>query len=162
MTSQQYQSDLFKLDNFPSEIGWTLISLEENKLWASKPVGSYVGMNYQVEIEKITLPVSRNKNSTFTFVIYDTGGDGLCCEKGFGFFQILLGDLRDQNVIINGGEFHDSEEFQLVFDQASELHVISKLEEELQNSSQSSASHKETSISYLVLLLFLFFLCRDH
>lgn len=126
---------------------------------ASKPIGSYDEMNYELQIEKIILPGTKKKNSTFTFTIFDAGGDGICCEKGFGFFQILLGDISDNNILLSGSQFQNFEEFQFVFDQTSEMHLISKHEEEeIENTSQYSAcSNRKTT--FLIIITFFLFLC---
>ena len=128
---------------------------------ASKPIGSYDQMNYELRIEKIILPGTKKKSSTFTFTIFDAGGDGLCCEKGFGFFQILLGDINDNYVLLSGSEFQNFDEFQFVFDQTSEMHLISKQEEELfENTNQHSACPKgKIHTFHLMIVMFFLFLC---
>ena len=47
-----------------------------------------------------------NRNSRYLFVIFDTGGDGICCNKGpEGYYEIYM----DNVLQVKGGEFKASD-----------------------------------------------------
>ena len=47
-----------------------------------------------------------NRNRRYLFVILDTGGDGICCNKGpEGHYQIYMDDVLQAE----GGKFEDSD-----------------------------------------------------
>merc|ERR1719232_68522 len=54
-------------------------------------------------------------NGDYTFKITDTFGDGMCCNYGNGFYQLIL----DGIVIKEGGEFTSEEEFTFTVDAPS-------------------------------------------
>ena len=41
----------------------------------------------------------------YTFTLYDSFGDGLCCECGFGYYSVVY----DGSPVKEGGEFEESE-----------------------------------------------------
>jgi hypothetical protein len=68
-------------------------------LIASQPTGSY-------NTEGGTNAETRNITAgTYTFVMTDSFGDGICCEFGSGSFKILV---DGETVISNNGEFLES------------------------------------------------------
>jgi len=70
-----------QLDNFPQESSWVIIGLDG--------VPILQGGNYSAElansliVEDICIP-----EGCFTFVFQDSGGDGICCNAGDGFYEL--------------------------------------------------------------------------
>jgi hypothetical protein len=77
------------------DTGWTLRD-SGGALIVSQPIGSYnTTGGTAVETRNIIA-------GTYTFIMTDTFGDGICCESGSGSFKITVdGDT----VISNNGEF---------------------------------------------------------
>jgi hypothetical protein len=81
-------------------------------LIATQPTGSYNTAG------GITVQTHNISAGTYTFVMTDTFGDGICCENGFGSFKITVdgetiisnnGEFLDDDIIIsNNGEFLES------------------------------------------------------
>ena len=44
-----------------------------------------------------------NYGSCFTLYVYDSFGDGICCDYGIGFFQVL--NASGNTIVTNDGEF---------------------------------------------------------
>ena len=84
-------------DNNPHETSWTLVNtitdqtVEMSPVY-SKPVTSYLNEYCVGEAE-------------YTFTIYDSGNDGLCCEHGNGSYEVIYGS----EVVASGAEFTSSE-----------------------------------------------------
>jgi hypothetical protein len=82
-------------DHFPFATGWTLRD-SAGTLIASQPIGSYITRGgTAVRAGNITA-------GTYTFVMTDSFGDGICCFDGSGSFKIFV---DGETVISNNGEF---------------------------------------------------------
>ena len=81
-----FQFDL-NPDNYPSETSWELKSSNNNVLLSGKAAG-----------ESGCIP-----DDCYTLYLYDTFGDGICCQYGSGNFRIKY----DNDLIDTGGEFQD-------------------------------------------------------
>jgi len=89
-------------DNFGNETTWSLTD-SSDAIVSEGPANSYGnGTTHQ---ETITIP--NGSNECYTFTIFDSEGDGICC----GFFGNGSYNLEDENgnVIISGGDFSNSE-----------------------------------------------------
>ena len=88
-------------DNYGDETTWSLTDSSGNEV-SSGPATPYADDTTYQEI--ITIP---NFNECYTFTIFDSAGDGICC----GWFGDGSYNLEDENanVIIIGGEFSTSE-----------------------------------------------------
>jgi hypothetical protein len=85
-------------DEYPSETGWTL------RDGAGAAIASQLTDSYNTEFG--TTVETRNITAgTYTFVVTDSAGDGICCEYGFGSFTIFV---DGETVISNNGEFLES------------------------------------------------------
>jgi hypothetical protein len=85
-----------RTDQYPEETTWEIID-ENDDIVAEG--GPYNGDANQVVFdEDIILPAS----GCFTFNIYDSYGDGICCTYGSGYFEIT--DSEDE-MLVEGGEF---------------------------------------------------------
>lgn len=94
-----YQSEItlvLVLDNYPAETSWD-IKDASNAIVAS-------GNGYTTK--NATVTESFNLDGDFTFTIYDTYGDGICCSYGNGSYTLT--DANNQT-IATGGSFGKSE-----------------------------------------------------
>ena len=85
-------------DNYPLETSWDLMDQAGNYIDGISP-GDLSGLLTLYEWE-IGLD-----GGTYTWTIYDTFGDGICCAYGEGYYNIYVGG----NLIATGGEFGTSE-----------------------------------------------------
>jgi len=83
------------LDNYPTETSWTISS-----------GGSIVdsGSGYSTVGATLTKNINLNTGN-YTFTIYDSYGDGICCGYGSGSYTLRSGGT----VIASGGNFTSSE-----------------------------------------------------
>jgi len=80
---------LLSLDNYPDETFWTLNDADNVNNFMSG------GGNWANSDQYCAQP------GTYQLTVYDTYGDGICCEFGFGEFTILVDDV----IVGHGGEF---------------------------------------------------------
>ncbi len=86
-------------DNFPSETSWQITNNEGGAVVASGPgEGGYPSATEN--IENLCL-----EDGCYTFTIFDSFGDGLCCGFGLGGYSVVV----DGVVVASGGEFGLSE-----------------------------------------------------
>ncbi|WP_136667708.1 M43 family zinc metalloprotease [Flavobacterium sp. H122] len=86
-----------QLDNKGSEITWNLTDSSGDVLLSGGPYED----NNPLLIEQSW---QTKDGDCYTFTINDTGGDGLCCADGEGYFQIGTND----QLITNGGSFESN------------------------------------------------------
>ncbi len=91
---------VIQADNWPQEISWQLINLSTN---VAVSTGSL-----DTEDDLYMEDICVNYSSCFSLQMFDSFGDGICCQYGEGNFFILnsSGDTLD----INDGEFTDQTE----------------------------------------------------
>jgi hypothetical protein len=84
-------------DEFPGETGWTLE--RGSTLLYTQAAGTYreAGLMYSHTFNNLS-------PGEYTFLILDYGWDGLCCEAGFGGFEITAGT----KVLASGASFKGS------------------------------------------------------
>ena len=92
-----------KTDNFGGETSWDLLnSLGEIV---------YTGNNYD-DNTLYTINWELNTNDCYSFIIYDSAGNGICCESGAGYYKV-----KNENELVYfvGGnfEFQDTEMFEI-------------------------------------------------
>lgn len=83
------------LDNYPSETSWVIKDTSNNSILVAG--GGYSSSNSTVT-ETFCLPTG-----CFEFIIYDTYGDGICCNFGEGSYS-LENDLTGE-ILAEGGQF---------------------------------------------------------
>lgn len=83
-------------DNYPSETSWKLFDEVSNTI-----VSSGALQNNAFYSEDICV----NYNSCFSFYMYDSYGDGICCSYGMGNFSIL--NNTGTTLVYNNGDFGD-------------------------------------------------------
>jgi hypothetical protein len=87
------------LDGYPAETTWTVTDNSNNVLASG---GSYSGQENTTVNEQICLT-----DGCFSFNIFDSYGDGICCDFGNGSYTLT--DNATNIVLASGGNF-DSEE----------------------------------------------------
>ncbi|MBK9257339.1 MAG: T9SS type A sorting domain-containing protein [Saprospiraceae bacterium] len=85
-----------KLDNYPSETTWNIKNSTGATLYSG---GGYSQANATVTVNLCLA------TGCFTFNIFDSYGDGICCGYGNGFYNIKQGTTT----LISGGQFGSSE-----------------------------------------------------
>ena len=87
-----------QLDGKPEETLWDIKDASNNIVASSNPAG-YANATPNTLVTE-TIPAL--PDGDYLLVIYDRGGDGLCCTNGLGSY-----DLKDasQNIIVDGGQF---------------------------------------------------------
>ena len=84
-------------DSYPAETSWDIKDLQGNAIVSGGSTG-----------KEFCLP----KDVCFIFTIYDSFGDGMCCNYGNGSYRLLDAN----NVVIKtGGSFGESESFYFNF-----------------------------------------------
>jgi lysyl endopeptidase len=87
---------LLKTDFFPAETAWEIMNLSGEVLAADpSPASPNDSLWYNV-----CLPPA-----CYQFIVYDTEGDGICCQYGFGFFTLF----NPQGDSLTGGAEFESE-----------------------------------------------------
>ena len=92
ITSQNLVLEL-KTDNFGSETSWELLN-------GSGEV-EYSGNGYE-DTTLYIIDIELTVEDCYTFNIYDTGEDGICCANGFGYYRIKD---TDEIIYFVGGGF---------------------------------------------------------
>ena len=82
-------------DDYPEETSWEIYDEGAHQTIASGSLQS----GTQIYSEDICL----NYGSCFTLYVYDSFGDGICCDYGIGFFQVL--NASGNTIVTNDGEF---------------------------------------------------------
>lgn len=72
-----------KTDNNPDETTWTIVDGIGNVIASGGP--------YTNSATIYTHEVPLDFGTCYTFTIYDSGGDGLCCSNGNGYFRLSSG-----------------------------------------------------------------------
>ncbi len=102
-------------DNYGGETSWTLFDANGGVV-EDMPGGlsSYTEYNWQIMVAP----------GVYTWTIYDSYGDGICCSYGEGYYNIYV----DGNMIATGGEFATEES--VTFDTDAVLMSVSQSEYE--------------------------------
>ena len=102
-TETMYIVDMtIKLDNDASQTGFYIVSVSDGAVYFDRPPGYYKGMNKETIEESILLPAGQ-----YQFALLDTGGDGFCCQNGFGFYSLYENDSGDV-LVFSDGQFGDA------------------------------------------------------
>jgi len=85
-------------DNWPQENSWSVTD-ESGEIVVE-------GVSDELERgESFKWHECINKNQCYQFTIFDTGGDGVCCEHGNGSYEVKF----DGNIVKSGGAFYEEE-----------------------------------------------------
>jgi hypothetical protein len=90
----------YRLDNFPEQTSWELRDQTGAVLYADGPFPGQPGL-----FAKDTFQLAGNQ--CYDFIIYDTQGNGICCETGIGFYMVK--DSDGNFLVEQGGDFGYSE-----------------------------------------------------
>jgi hypothetical protein len=90
---------LIQLDGFPQQTTWEIVDVAGNVYGSGGPYAS--SQRYEEVTEQVCLPAG-----CFSFIIYDSGNNGICCRFGQGFYE-LTDDAG--NTLATGGEFDAQE-----------------------------------------------------
>eukprot|EP00483_Globobulimina_turgida_P008916 UN08934 len=85
-----------QLDTFPLETYWELKTYPAMQYVDGRESNFYVNPNTEVR-ESFAIQAGE-----YHFEIYDTAGDGICCEYGNGFYNIIV---NDHVVFVGDGDF---------------------------------------------------------
>lgn len=104
-TANFTRGDLFltlsiTFDNFPEETSWTITNSTNNV------VASGGGYNNQPNGSTITEDICLT-DGCYSFNIFDSDGDGICCSAGNGSYSLL--EVASGTVLASGGNFSNSE-----------------------------------------------------
>ena len=98
----QFTSNLITLDitldNYPSETSWELLNSSGEVL--------YTGSGYSNANSTISETFELVAGDCYSFSIFDSYGDGICCSYGNGSYSLGANDMT-----ISGGDFASSEQF---------------------------------------------------
>ena len=94
------------VDDYADETSWEVTDENGNVVADG---GAYQGEAGTFYLEEFCVP-----EGCYTFTIYDSFGDGICCAYGDGFF-VLSSD--EEGELIAGGEFEDSDSTQFCFEE---------------------------------------------
>lgn len=101
LQSEQTIEIAIQPDQYPGETSWELLDGSGNVI-DSRAAGQISGSAV------VTVPVTLGANiDCFTFKIYDSYGDGICCAYGNGWYEVR--DQSTGNVVFGGGSFTDEE-----------------------------------------------------
>jgi hypothetical protein len=82
-------------DQFGEETSWVLLNSSDQIIYQGEGYESSTYYSFDWELEE---------NDCYSFVVYDSGGNGICCETGFGYYKIKD---SDDEVIFIGGNFQE-------------------------------------------------------
>jgi len=102
-TETMYIVDMtVKLDSKAMETGFFIASISDGTVYFDRPPGYYNGMDKETIEESIPLPAGQ-----YHFALLDTGGDGFCCQNGFGFYS-LYANANGDVLVFSDGQFGDA------------------------------------------------------
>jgi Trypsin len=114
-----YDGPFFRLDiqfdRFPQEVGWKLISSVNNTIASRTPL--YYGPAFANQLVTEIIPVPAMKTS-YTFIVSDSQGDGLCCAYGQGSYRLWKGPLKNNKLLASGdakAKFREETKFTVSF-----------------------------------------------
>jgi hypothetical protein len=93
------------LTKYPEEVGWKLTSSVTSESRIDDTIASrtppYYGpaLTNQLVTETIPIPAI---NASYTFIVSDSHGDGLCCEYGHGSYSLCKGPVEDNELLASG------------------------------------------------------------
>jgi len=87
------------LDKDSSQTGWNIVS-EDGAVITDRPTGYYTGNDSMTIVETVRLVAGE-----YLFSVLDTNGDGFCCARGVGFYQLLS---NGQLLLFRQGSFEFS------------------------------------------------------
>merc|ERR1712176_572119 len=109
---------VIQFDKFPEDITWKLFRDCNNVKELLGEDGPYNNPGYVDELVTVFNEVL--EEGLFLFEIFDSYGDGLCCEQGIGYFEIVYGSTIIKNEFrVTSGE-RDATDERVEFGQETE------------------------------------------
>jgi len=112
-SSQHYISVQFQFDDSPEEISWVLFDLVANEARVFVDYGAYPKEEYANKL--LTIPVTMDGpemgEKQYVFTVYDEASDGLCCDRGEGYYKVFLGNVEDDNELLGDSVFEFSSSY---------------------------------------------------
>lgn len=98
---------ILDVDSKPEETVWQMISLSEGTVASGEGAGVLTVSGPAVSEKTFTAShgggiLCLECNTTYIFSIQDCGGDGICCDSGYGRYSVIM---NDHNQVASGGEF---------------------------------------------------------
>lgn len=87
------------LDNWPQETTWEFVNSSGTVLYSGGPYAGQPGATIEATF-------SISDDDCYTFTIFDSVGDGICCAFGIGNYSL---ETSDGTVIVTGGDFGSAE-----------------------------------------------------
>lgn len=86
-------------DEYPEDTSWTLTNDNTREIVASRSPGSFL----EPMVSDVEWACLERDGASYTFEIFDSHQDGLCCDFGFGGYAGIL----DGKELFRGGEFQN-------------------------------------------------------
>ncbi len=102
---------IITFDNNPDQMAWELKD-KNNQIYASSALNSYAN---QTPGSTVNIKLPPLADGDYAFVMYDYGGNGICCGSGNGSYQITDGT----NVLVSGSMYGFSEVTQFCYNQSN-------------------------------------------
>jgi trypsin len=109
-------------DEYPEEVGWALMSSgvasesrTDNTIASRTPPYYGYALANELVTEIIFIPAA---SASYTFIVIDSNGDGLCCVYGNGSYRLWKGPVEDNELLASGdasGSFPEETAFALAF-----------------------------------------------
>ena len=112
-SSQHYISVQFQFDENPEEISWVLFDLVANEARVFVDYGTYLKDEYANKL--LTIPITMDGpemgEKQYVFTVYDEASDGLCCDRGEGYYKVFLGNVEDDHELLGDSVFEFSSSY---------------------------------------------------
>ena len=112
-SSQHYISVQFQFDENPEEISWVLFDLVANEARVFVDYGTYLKDEYANKL--LTIPITMDGpemgEKQYVFTVYDEASDGLCCDRGEGYYKVFLGNVEDDHELLGDSAFEFSSSY---------------------------------------------------
>lgn len=88
----------FLLDNSPEETTWEILNSQGTVVMSGGPYSTPGGV--------VSLPVSFDAGDCYELIVYDAGGNGMCCGNGTGYYALIA---NGNEAIFSGQGFGSSD-----------------------------------------------------
>jgi len=101
-------------DSKPLEVAWVVTDVDSQVVMSSHR-SRYYGTSFaNQEIQELIGLYDRSEGPRdYLITFLDAGGDGLCCSRGEGSYEIYWGPMDDGNLLLSGAEGYGMEQWLL-------------------------------------------------
>ncbi|KAL7471419.1 hypothetical protein ACHAXS_012481 [Conticribra weissflogii] len=123
----------FQFDQHPEEVSWVLYDLTINQVtnfvdFDTYPAEDFADKEFNVVVD-VDGPDAGEKKYAFT--VYDKSSNGLCCDHGEGYYNVYLGDIEDDLLLLTDDEYGFSSSFYFtLFENSTNATTVEKLGED--------------------------------